>query len=205
MLRHISSQWTCDIWVTPAPSRAPLEQRVWAVHLGPAAWCRGAPDAGTQAKLGAPSLFFKGHGWTPDRKLRRKWMESGACPEGERCVSADTPHGNAFWPMPPQLPVGCFSHVLGQRCLLQSRSSRHLLGRLASPLAGRRRALAEQARPSVTAGVTSTGPAQAQRGPESLEAGALGARGSSRAGRVSRDSTAPWPGRCGRGGGGSVR
>lgn len=61
-----------------------------------------------------------------------------------------------------------------------------------------------QTRPAVTAGVTRTESPRLRGHLASLGAGARGARGSSRAGRVSRGCTTPWPGRCARGGGGTA-
>lgn len=59
-------------------------------------------------------------------------------------------------------------------------------------------------RPMVIVGATRPSGLPSLRGHlESLEAGALRVRASSRPGRAARVCTAPWLGRCGRAGGGS--
>lgn len=104
-----------------------------------------------------------------------------------------TGHGSCF--------LGSASSPAG--CTVDS--SRHLVWGAWSPCqAGRRQARAcrDQAH-SHSWGHQNGGPPWLKGCLESLEAGALGARGSSRAGRAARGRTAPWPGRCGRGGRGS--
>lgn len=74
---------------------------------------------------------------------------------------------------------------------------------LVSLLGRRRQAVACRDQALGPSGAAGTEAAWLRGRLESLGAGARGARGS-RAGRASRGGTAPWHGRCGRGGGGSA-